>query len=422
MSDSNDLFKRYAEASDKFDYFNYVLILWICCSYCGCSRSEATTAPNPVVSIQGAKTTELRALEPRIYALADSVYPKLLKMTEHRKQPSPRRFSVRFSNRLESHAFGLAKGDEIQLNADWLALYPADLDVVFVHEMAHIAQGYPRTSPLHWIEGMADYARFTLGFTNAVWSCECSAQYYHYTSGRACTGAFLLYLDRTQGRKLVNAFDVALLGKGYGDSFFESATGKNLDTLWDEFKANDETFFPIADTVAEVANALGNPVHNDEKLSRKKLLAYLSSMQENNPASVMADIGYSDRMTVPQFAGRYSAYRYFQTPGGRLWNDATSFLVNEGKKGLLPGWTSSIWFPELPQGEPEHYPFYRTVCGRIAGTESYTMYELVRLSKNQPWILKRAWLAGPKGEMIKELMPNGVGSFEPANAIKQGSP
>ena len=52
-------------------------------------------------------------------------------------------------------------------------------------------------------KGIADYARYKVGFTKG-WGCpECSGEFPHYTSGWSCAGAFLLYLDKTYGSNVV---------------------------------------------------------------------------------------------------------------------------------------------------------------------------------------------------------------------------
>src|SRR5688500_11283643 len=87
----------------------------------------ASGATNPVVSIRGADTPELKALAARIYGLAEEVYPELVKLTEHRtKRAAPTSFSVEFKRGFGEEKVGTVKGKRILLNAEWISLYPVD--------------------------------------------------------------------------------------------------------------------------------------------------------------------------------------------------------------------------------------------------------------------------------------------------------
>jgi hypothetical protein len=368
-------------------------------------------ATNPVISIRGADTPELRALSARIYALAAEVYPELLKLTEDRKRASPSSFSVEFKKGHGDGSIGTVKGKKIELNGEWLSEYPVDLDVVFVHEMAHVAQSYPRGAPLYWNEGMADYARFKLGFTNALFRCECSVEYSDYTAGRACTGAFLLFLEREYGRKVVSDLDADLTDGKYDERLFELTTGKSVRTLWDDFRAKSGMVLPIAESVSEVADAIGNARVMERKVSRAEALAFFERMHGTNAAAVLAwndflkrmGVDFKKPLTLRKFAERYSAYVYFASPAGRLWNEAAEFLADEARKGNVPGWTVDIWFPDAPTGTPEEYPFYHTFYSRVVRAPQFLIYEVMRPSKDAAWKLNRAWLSGPKGETIRDL-------------------
>ncbi|HUS36714.1 MAG TPA: basic secretory protein-like protein [Verrucomicrobiae bacterium] len=373
------------------------------------AHAEATT--NPVISIRGADTPALKALSTRIYALAEEVYPEILKLTEHRNDSSPRSFSLEFKKGYGTEKIGTVKGKKILLNSEWLTEYPVDLDVVFVHEMAHFAQKYPRGAPLYWNEGMADYARFKVGFTNELFRCECSLGRSDYTAGWACAGAFLLWLEREYGGKVVRHLDVALADGKYDERVFEWATGKNVKRLWEEFAAKSGMVLPIAKSVAEVANAIGNASDLERKVSRAESLFFFQRMHGTNAA---ADLSWNDfqermgvdfgkRVTLRTFAERYAAYVYLASPAGRLWNEAGRFLADEAKKGNVPGWRQDIWFPDAPTGTPEEYPFTHTFRSRAVKRSEFLIYEVTKPSAEAPWKLNRAWLAGPRGETLKEL-------------------
>src|SRR5205823_4077794 len=147
-----------------------------------------------------------------------------------------------FKERLELRETGptpsYSYGTTICLSADWLTpdpanpgwfeKNPANLDIFLIHEMAHVAQQYKSKAPSYWQEGVADYVRYKLGYTNG-WSCpQCSVKYPHYTSGYWCAGAFLLYLDATYGSNVVRQLNTELRRGSYSEAIFAKATGMHL--------------------------------------------------------------------------------------------------------------------------------------------------------------------------------------------------
>lgn len=375
-----------------------------------CAKVEA--APNPVISIRGADTPELKALATRAYTLAEEVYPELLRMTEHRtKRASPRSLEVEFRKGFGNEKIGTVKAKKILLNTEWLTEYPIDFDFVFVHEMAHLAQRYPRGAPLYWNEGMADYARIKLGFTNALFRCDCTIQYSGYTAGRNCTAAFVLWVEREYGEKAVRDLDLALADGKYDERVFESATGKRVPALWEEFQAKSGMILPIAMRVMEVAHAMGNAGDLERKVKRAEALRFFQRMHGTNVAAVASWNDFVERMglnfkkpvRLRSFAARYAGYVYMASPAGRLWNAAGKFLAEEAKKGNVPGWREDIWFPDAPTGAPEEYPFVHRFCSRGVRRPELLIYEVVKPSKKAEWKMNRAWVEGPKGETIREL-------------------
>src|SRR6516225_689926 len=105
------------------------------------------------------------------------------------------------------------------------------LDAVLIHEMAHVGQGakwyrWFRT-PRYWQEGIADFVRFKLGYTNGVGCPQCSVEFPHYTSGFWCAGAFLVYLDQHYGSNLVQQLNSQICQGNYAPGLFEQTTGRN---------------------------------------------------------------------------------------------------------------------------------------------------------------------------------------------------
>lgn len=261
-------------------------------------------------------------------------------------------------------------GTKVHLNADWFSKNPTNLDMVLVHEMAHVAQRYKSEAPFYWKEGIADYVRYKLDYTNGWSGPQCSAEYPHYTSGFWCTGAFLLFVDSIYGSNVIRHLNSELHQGSYSDAFFDKVVGKNLDQLWAEFQKTS-AFTPTAAAVNRLHQALGFVAGKPPKDIDARFEAYVK-----------------------------------QNPGVGLALDAAEFLTGLQKKGQLPGILSgehgqiSFGIPE--EGYSAAYPASLTLFGRKTGDSSTYNYTVVRSSKESGWKLQKAWRTGPDGSVIEE--------------------
>jgi hypothetical protein len=186
---------------------------------------------------------EMKEIGERARQIVNENYPKVLTILGENPSKCPRQIDLIFKKHLEyngpefkgpipSGAFGA----RISLSAEFLVENPTNINacernstnlpLFLTHELAHVAQQYRRRVPFCWREGMADYVRYKLAYTNG-WSCpQCSLHYPHFTSGPWCGGAFLLYLDGVYGSNLVCQLHSSLRGGSYSDKFFKKATGK----------------------------------------------------------------------------------------------------------------------------------------------------------------------------------------------------
>ncbi|HVY68385.1 MAG TPA: basic secretory protein-like protein, partial [Verrucomicrobiae bacterium] len=185
-----------------------------------------------VRGIDIAQAPEMDVLGRVARAVADAEYPRILKLLGGDTNGVPPQFDLVFKHNLPVP--GLTSGTTIYLSADYFEKYP-DYGC-FVHEMVHVAQHYAPQAPSYWVEGIADYARYALGFTNRSSYPHCTAEFPHYTSGYWCTGAFLLFLDAQYGREAIRALNTAMRQGKYSEDLFLKATGKNLAALWTEFQ------------------------------------------------------------------------------------------------------------------------------------------------------------------------------------------
>ncbi len=340
----------------------------------GTVSSPTPRAGKPAVrNVDCRQASELRALAEHARQLGNEAYPKILALLVEDTLRSPQSFDIVFKRPLASGNLGEASGAAIRLNGDWFARNPSQLDPVLIHELVHVAQQYPAGAPPYWVEGMADFVRYKLGYTNG-WSCpQCSEKYPHYTSGYWCAGAFLLYVDATCGSNVVRQLNTALRRGAYADTLFVKATGKTLDVLWAEFE---------------------------------KTPAFTSRAAEIN--KLYADLGYVNGKPPKDIATRLS-----QLPGGALTIDAANFLVRLFDQSQLPGLVkmkgehgqiSLIADPLdlLKESNSEAYPVSRTVEIRKSGDLSIRHYTIVRAAPGTPWQLQQAWRTSPDGRIIEE--------------------
>lgn len=126
-----------------------------------------------------------------------------------------------------------AAGNRITISTRWIKSHPQDIGMV-LHELVHVIQQYPPQPQHGWlIEGIADYIRF--------WHAEPSGKpkilrsKNHYRQGYRVTAAFLAWIQEEHLPLVIQELNLLLRKGSYADDWFEKRTGKNLDSLWNEF-------------------------------------------------------------------------------------------------------------------------------------------------------------------------------------------
>lgn len=133
-----------------------------------------------------------------------------------------------------------AAGDGvITVSAGYARTHPRDLDVV-THEVTHLVQAYsPGTygDRWHWVEGVADYARYRFGRDNAAcgWSIARYERGSALTDGYRATARFLAWAVEAGGDGIVQDLDAALRKGTYGDEFWAARTGDDIAALWSRY-------------------------------------------------------------------------------------------------------------------------------------------------------------------------------------------
>jgi len=386
---------------------------------CGCAIVRSTASAKGaaadtafVRSVDFDQAPEMKDLAERARQIGNEVYPKILTLLADDRSKLPRQFDIVFKKHISSDTPGVTLGKRIRLNTAWLANYPVYLNLVLTHEMAHVAQRYPwhKTSkiPLFWREGIADYARYKVGFTNG-WGCpECSAEFPHYTSGWSCAGAFLLYLDKTYGSNVVRQLNAELRRGAYSDKFFTKATGKGLDELWAEFQKTP-AFTPIAAELRKLHEALGYVNGRAPEDAQARFEAYLRQRHADSQIDKLHEaLGYVNGKPPHDVLGRYATFLYYWQPAGALTENAADFLMTLDENGQLPGISKGdhreAWLtPDLSeQAGSNSYPVSRAFLLTRAGDQSLYYYMLVRPSEDNGWKLQKASRIGPDGRVVEE--------------------
>ncbi|MDB6125344.1 MAG: hypothetical protein JWQ71_4337 [Pedosphaera sp.] len=365
-------------------------------------------------------TPEQPGLAEHARQIGNEFYPKILALFPDDAPKVAQQFDIIFKP-LKSHNSGetYASRAKIYLNSDYLTNNPAaqnwignnitNFDKVFIHEMAHMTQQYKTGAriPFYWEEGMADYVRFKLGYTNG-WECaECSAEYPHYISGYTCMGAFLLYIDATCGPKVIRQLHTELRRGSYSDAFFSKTTGRSLDALWAQFQ-NTPTFTPVAAQANQVLKEIG---YLDGKPPRDVNARFKTYVREHGDPDVIQFFKYVDALPAKDMYGRslkeiqnqLRIYLYFTQPGGA----PEALLRKMLKQGELPGFAKGDhgWIHgalNLGEMDAPAYPVSRTLRCKKNNEPSTYNYTFVRPGSNTAWTLQKAWQSDPDGQVIKE--------------------
>ena len=141
-------------------------------------------------------------------------------------------------------------GGVITVSAAYARAHPRDLDIV-THEVTHVVQAYSSDTYAHWwhwVEGVADYARYRFGRDNAAcgWSISHHERGSTCTDGYRATARFLAWTVDAGGDGIVQDLDAALRNGTYSDVFWTARTGDDIAALWSTYvRASAEGWKPV---------------------------------------------------------------------------------------------------------------------------------------------------------------------------------
>jgi hypothetical protein len=347
----------------------------------------------------------------------NETYPKILTILGSDPSRAPKQFNIVLEKPTFFSLFqrgdyigGRTVGTNIYLNYYWVGWNPAHLDMVLVHEMAHVAQNYnwitSFRAPDYWREGMADYVHYKLGIGNGPYCAACSANYPHYRDGYWCAAAFLLYIDAQYGSNVIRQLNSELKGGTYTDAFFEKKTGVTVDMLWDAFRTTT-TFTPPAAELLKLQETLGFVNGQPPRNVSSRFETFLR--EHDDVDEVQKAVGYERGKPPADVFARYAVYRYFKTPAGLLTQDGAAFLGQLRSQGELPGFSKEesqeqgFGLPEAGYSETS-YPVSRTFSLEKYGKPyPYVFhYLIVRKSEEDAWVLQRAWRTYTDGYIAQE--------------------
>lgn len=126
--------------------------------------------------------------------------------------------------------------DNTDVSAKYALRRPDDIPGVIVHEFAHVVQHYTHDVPGWLVEGIADYVRW--------FNYEPENKRPHPRPDRAdargsyqTTAAFLNWAVRNYDRNLVKQLNQACYDGTYTEAAWTRLTGKSLDALDEQWKA-----------------------------------------------------------------------------------------------------------------------------------------------------------------------------------------
>jgi hypothetical protein len=186
------------------------------------------------VVMDDSKVPEMKDWCRRSQEIIEGWYPVLAETLASDGYTPPRRIDLIFQK--DPKGIAGTAGSRIFASDGWFKAHPDDYGAL-VHEAVHVVQSYPGGSPGWLVEGIADYVR--------CWVYEPQTPRRPLDPGRIryqdsyqVTGAFLAYLVQKYDKEIVRKLNAACRKAQYKNELFKESTGKDLDTLWEEFRGS----------------------------------------------------------------------------------------------------------------------------------------------------------------------------------------
>ncbi|MBC7527592.1 MAG: hypothetical protein H7308_08580 [Chthonomonadaceae bacterium] len=187
----------------------------------------AKPVPPKIVS----DTSQLKVLDQfakQADTLAKKWYPRIVELLGARKT-SPSSNDIILVMDFEYKGVAATSGRVISMSPEWIRKHPDDLGMV-VHELTHVAQGYPDYDPVWLVEGIADWVRW-FNFEPKDKRPHPNPDKVSARDSYRTTAAFLDWALKTYDKNLVRKLDQTLKENTYKEAMWVTLTGKSLDDL-----------------------------------------------------------------------------------------------------------------------------------------------------------------------------------------------
>lgn len=185
------------------------------------------------VRVDTTQVPELKEWADKAKALCEEWYPK---MTEFLATPGftpPKEVTITFVK--DKKGVADTVGNRISVAADWVKKHPEDTGMI-VHELVHVVQSYPGGTPGWVTDGVADYIRYFQYEKKAVSPKERRGK--SYKESYRTAASFLAWIVGKHDKEIVKKLNESARARKYKDDLFKERTGKDLETLWQEYVAD----------------------------------------------------------------------------------------------------------------------------------------------------------------------------------------
>ncbi len=200
-----------------------VALLLGCTGQAGTVRMDASDAP------------DAKAWSESATQLAREWYPRLGNLLSSSDLVRLPDVTIRLSTTYAGVA--AASGTTIEMSAKRVVELPDDSRGVVIHELVHVVQAYPGGSEGWLTEGIADYLRCAVYEALPLEQFPRSDKEQGYRDSYKVAAGFLLWLESGPAPGIVRQVNAALRKGTYRESVFKERTGRELDTLWNEYRA-----------------------------------------------------------------------------------------------------------------------------------------------------------------------------------------
>jgi hypothetical protein len=201
------------------------------------SQPPAPVFKYPIeVHLDASEVPEMKDWCERSKEIVEEWYPIMAEYLGEEGYTPPCRINLTFRKDMKGIA-GTSRAN-ITCGAGWFKAHPDDYGAI-VHEAIHVVQNYrSRGNPGWLVEGIADYVRWFMYEPPEKHPRIRSDRVdrIKYTDSYQTTAAFFAWLVQAYDKDLVKKLNKACRKGEYKPGLFREFTGKDLDTLFEEFK------------------------------------------------------------------------------------------------------------------------------------------------------------------------------------------